>query len=98
MSNSLSDALNPEYWARVMQLIREKKSVYIKLANMELRAVLQDGDKVNKPYRSDMRPQTYTKGTDISFKDIEATQEYLSVDVAKVVPFYVDDIDKVQNK
>jgi hypothetical protein len=42
--------------------------------------------------------QTYTKGTDITVQDVSGTDEYLVVDTAKVVPFYVDDIDKIQNK
>ena len=35
---------------------------------------------------------------DITVKDRASTNEQLTVDTAKVVPFYVDDIDKIQNK
>jgi len=98
MANELT-AFNPEYWAAEMQGIFFKESVALGLANTELRADLRDGDTLHKPYRSYLAGQTYTKGTDIStFNDLTATDEYLSVDTAKVVPFYVDDLDKIQNK
>ena len=75
-----------------------KESVALGIANTELRADLKDGDQLNKPYGSYPRVQTYTKGTDISVKDLSATNDYLTVDTAKVASFYVDDIDRVQNK
>lgn len=98
MANSLT-AFNPEYWARQMQTIFFKESTALVLANVELRELLKDGDTVNKPYRSYLYAQTYTKGTDIStFVDLTATNEQLVVDTTRVVPFYVDDLDKIQNK
>lgn len=85
------------YWAAEMQGIFFKESVALALANTELRADLRDGDTLHKPYRSYLAGQTYTKGTDIStFNDLTATDEYLTVDTAKVVPFYVDDIDRIE--
>lgn len=68
------------------------------IANVELRALLSDGDTAHKPYRSKMLAQTYTKGTAVTIQDVTSTDETLSVDTAKVVPFYVDDIDRIQNK
>ncbi len=98
MSNSLS-AFTPAYWAREMQRIFFKENVAIALANTELRTYLNDGDTVHKPYRSYLAAVTYTKGNDITtFNDLTATDEYLTVDTAKVVPFYVDDLDRIQNK
>jgi len=81
-----------------MQKIFFKENVAIALANTELRELLYDGDVVNKPYRSKPRVATYSKGSDISIEDRFSTNEYLTVDTAKVVPFYVDDLDKIQNK
>jgi len=99
MSNSLGNGVfNPEYWARNMQTVFHKENVAIALANTELRAVLKDGDVVNKPYRSMPEVRTYTKGSDITVRDVRGTNEYLTVDTAQVVPFYVDDLDKIQNK
>ena len=81
-----------------MQVIFFKENVAIALANMELRELLNDGDTVNRPYTSKPFPKTYTKGTDITVKDTFATNEQLTVSTAKVVPFYVDDIDRIENK
>ena len=75
-----------------------KESTALAIANTELRADLKDGDTLHKPYGSYPRVQTYTKGTDITVKDISATDDYLTVNTAKVASFYVDDIDAVQNK
>ena len=99
MANSLGNGVfNPAYWAREMQEIFFKENRAIALANTELRALLSDGDVVHKPYRSHLMAKTYTKGTDITVQDVSGTDDYLTVDTAKVVPFYIDDIDKIQNK
>ena len=75
-----------------------KESTALAVANTELRSDLKDGDTLHKPYGSYPRVQTYTKGTDITVKDISATDDTLTVATAKVASFYVDDIDRVQNK
>lgn len=81
-----------------MQVIFFKENVALAVANTEQRELLSDGDVVNKPYRSHPQAVDYTKGTDITVKDRFSTNEQLTVNTAKVVPFYVDDIDKIQNK
>ncbi len=82
-----------------MQATFFKENVAIALANTELRDVLVQGTQVHKPYRSSIIDQAYTKGTDIStFNDLTGTDETLDVDTTRVVPFYVDDLDKLQNK
>lgn len=89
---------NPAIWAGDMQVIFFKENVALALANTELRDVLTVGDQIHKPYRSHLHVKTYTKGTDITVFDVSGTDEYLSVDTTKIVPFYVDDLDKIQNK
>ena len=88
-SNTLT-AFNPEYWTPTMQETFTKESVALGVANTDLRALLSDGDTINKPYGSYPRVQTYTKGADISVKDISATNDTLTVNTAKVASFYVD--------
>jgi len=84
-------AFSPEFWANEMQGVFHRENVAIGLANTELRDVLVSGTKVHKPYRSTLTAQTYTKGTDIStFNDLGSTDEFIEVDTAKVVPFYID--------
>ena len=97
-SNNALTAFNEEFWAAEMQVIFFKESVALALANTELRAVLSKGDTVQKPYRSKPRAKDYTKGSDITIDDRFSTEEELVVETAKVVPFYVDNIDKIQNK
>lgn len=97
MSNNLT-AFNPEYWSNRMQVIRFNEPVFRALASYEERAMLKNGDTVHRPYRSRLTVQSYTKNTAVSVQDVTSTDEYLSVDTTKVVPFYVDDLDDLQNK
>lgn len=97
MSNDLT-AFNPQFWAKEMQAIFMKENVAIALANTELRDELLFGTTINKPYRSHPRVTTYVKGTDITVADRTTGNEFLTVDTAKITPFYVDDLDKIQNK
>lgn len=97
MSNSLT-SFNPQYWSKEMQTIFFKENVAIALANTGLRDELPFGTVLNKPYRSHPRVTTYTKGTDITVADRSSGNETLTVDTAKITPFYVDDLDKMQNK
>src|SRR3990167_11266071 len=97
MANSLT-AFNPEYWTPTMQETFLKESTALAVANTELRADLKDGDTLHKVYGSYPSVQTYTKGTDITVKDVSGTDDTLTVSTAKVASFYVDEIDRVQNK
>jgi len=98
MANSLGNGVfNPAFWSRNMQTVFHKENVAIALANTELRSYLKAGDVIHKPYRTPPEVRTYTKGSDITVRDVRGTDEYLTVDTAQVVPFYVDDLDKIQN-
>ena len=89
---------NSEYWAKEMQKIFFKDNVAIALANTELRAVLADGDTCHKPYRSHLVAQSYVKGTAVTLNAVSGTDDSFVVNTIRVVPFYIDDIDKIQNK
>jgi hypothetical protein len=98
MANSLGNGLlNKAFWSKVMQEVRYKELVAMKIANVELRALLKNGDVVHKPYRSTVRGQAYTKGTAFTVQDISATDDTLTVNVIRVAPFYLDDVDSIQN-
>lgn len=97
MANSLT-AFNAAYWTPIMQETFLKESVALGVANTALIADLKDGATIHKPYGSYPRVQTYTKGTDITVKDLTSTDDTLTVNTAKVASFYVDDIDRIQNK
>lgn len=91
-------AFNQDFWATEMQTIFMKENVAISLANTELRSQLEHGTIINKPYRTHPRVTDYVKGTNIVVADRTGTNDYLSVDTVKITPFYVDDLDKMQNK
>ena len=96
MANSLT-AANRQKWTAEMQEVFYKDNVAIGVANADLRAYLEDGTRVNKPYRSNIgKSQTYTKGTAITtYNDLTVTNEYLDVDTTKVIPFYIDDLKNI---
>ena len=64
---------------------------------MEEQSTLTKGDTVHRPYRSTLAARTYTRGTAVTIRDITDTDESLTVNVSKVVPFYVDDLDALQH-
>ena len=80
-----------------MQVTNYRKAVYRAIVSMEEQATLTKGDVVHRPYRSTLYARNYTRGTAVTIRDITDTDESLTVDVAKVVPFYVDDLDALQH-
>jgi len=87
-----------ELWTPTIQETFLKENVGIALADTKYESILYEGDKLHKPYGSYPRVQDYTKGTDITVKDISTTDDSITVDTTKVASFYVDDIDRIQNK
>lgn len=96
-SNSLG-AMSPTYWSRRMGRKQYKTEVFRSLANFEEQAVLTNGQKVDRPYRSDIVVENYTKGTALTAQDLTATSDQLTVDTVKAALLYVDDVDGIQNK
>lgn len=97
MANSLSPSF-AEYWSRRMQMQMKRWDIFRQIASFEEQPVLKHGDTVHRPYRSSIRPQSYTRGTAVTIRDISNTDESLVVGTAKVVPFYVDDLDELQSQ
>lgn len=96
-SNSLG-AMSPTYWSRRMGRKLYKTDVFRSLANFEEQSTLSDGQKVDRPYRSDIVVENYTKGTALTAQDLTATSDQLTVDTVKAALLYVDNVDKIQNK
>ena len=96
-ANSLG-AMSPTYWSRRMGRKQYKSEIFRALANFEEQAVLKDGQKVDRPYRSDIVIENYTKGTALTAQDLTATSDQLTVDAVKAALLYVDDVDGIQNK
>lgn len=75
-----------------------KENVFRNIASFKEEASLKDGQKVDRPYRADIRVQKYTKGTALTAQDITATSDQLTVDKIFAALIYVDSVDKIQNK
>jgi len=98
-SQDLATAFNAQHWAKEMQLTYFKENVGRALVSESLSSQLVDGTRINKPYRKTLAGTDYTKGTAISsWNNLGGTNEYLDIDQIKLVPMYVDDVDKLQNK
>lgn len=91
-------AMSPTYWSRRMGRKQYKTEIFRALANFEEQAVLKDGQKVDRPYRSDIVVENYAKGTALTPQDLTATSDQLTVDSIKAALLYVDDVDGIQNK
>lgn len=99
MANNIGpDLLSPALWSARVQVLLKNSLVGAAIANTEERAGLTYGYRVHRPYTGDVYAVTYTKGTAPTFQDMTATDEYLTVDQAMIIPMYLDDIDKIQNK
>jgi hypothetical protein len=97
LANSLT-AASPEYRSKRLQLLKKQKLICREIANMEERATLSNGIKVHRPYHSDVKVNSYTKGTAVSAQDVTVTDEYLTIDQIKEATVYIDKIDEIQNK
>lgn len=99
MANNIGpDLLSPALWSARVQVLLKNTLVGAAIANTEERTNLTYGYRTHRPYTGDVYAVTYTKGTAPTFQDMTATDEYLDVDQAKIIPMYLDDIDKIQNK
>lgn len=97
MANDLSN-FTPEVWSRAIQIWKRKMLVAKEIASFKEQAGLSYGDTVHRPYSSDLVVNDYTKGTAVSLQDINSTDETMLIDRSKEVSFYIDKLDKIQNK
>ena len=99
MANSIgNDLLSPRIYSARLQYLLKNTLVSGAIANTEERAGLKYGFRVSRPYTGEVYAMDYTRDTVPTFQSMVATDEYLSVDQAKIVPLYLDDIDDIQNK
>lgn len=99
MANNIGpDLLSQALWSARVQVLLKNTLVGAAIANTEERAGLTFGYRTHRPYTGDVYAVTYSKGVAPTFQDMTATDEYLDVDQAKIIPMYLDDIDKIQNK
>ena len=87
-----------EYWSRRIQNKLYNTDVYRPIANFEERSNLKNGDTVNRPYINNINVGDYSPGTALTAQDQSISNEQLSINKIKAALFYVDNVDKVQNK
>lgn len=91
-------ALNPEFWANMLQVPLRKSLVSEAVADTQFEPLLKYGDTVNQPYINETSSESYTPGKAFTAKGTTATQDTLTVDNYRIVPDYVDDINALQSK
>ena len=86
----------PKYWARRMARKHHKIDVFRAIASFEQEAVLKKGDTVSRPYRSTLVTKKHTRSTTFTAQDPSETEELLTVQESRILPFYIDDLDELQ--
>lgn len=97
MANSVT-ALSPTYWSKAMQKKLYKENVFRNIGSFREEATLEDGQEVDRPYRAELKTQKITRGTALVAQDLTATSDKLTVDKHYGTLFFIDKIDKIQNK
>lgn len=85
-----------EVMSKRMQRVHHKTDVFRAIASFEERSNLVKGDTVHRLKKTLPRVQTYTRGTAMSIGAHAEGDESLVVNISKVAPFYVDDLDQLQ--
>lgn len=95
MANDLQHFI-PEKWSRRIQAWKRRQMVATKITNNEERAGLAFGDRVHRPYSSDVFVNDLVRGNAVEIQDVNSTDEYMDINQYKESSFYVDLADKVQ--
>lgn len=96
MANNI-DASFPEYWSKRMQIKMCRENVFMELASFEEESMLSKGDKVHRPYRSNLTVNDMGAEGSYTRQDVSDTDESLTVDKEKEVSFYLKKPDEVQS-
>jgi len=96
MANTLDGGSFKEVWSKEMRRLHPQKDVFRAIASFKEQSGLKLGDKVNLPYSGTVYSEGYTRGTAVTVRDKTNTNEYLEVNVSRVVPFYIDNLDNLQ--
>lgn len=87
----------PELWSKRLQFLTKNALTATQICSYEEQATLKFGDRVHRPYGSDLRVNDYSKYTDTTAQDIISTDEYLDVDQSKEISFAIDEVDAIQS-
>lgn len=96
MANSLSASF-PEIWAKEQQEVFYKENVAMAVSDTSFKSMMSRGDTLNRPYRSTLTVQSYTRGTGITIDDLTDTNESLTINNEYATGFYIDNFDNIQS-
>ncbi|MCK8477224.1 hypothetical protein [Microbacterium aurugineum] len=91
----------PELWAAKLLTKYDAAQVYTQstVANRDYEGEIQNqGDTVHINSIGDPEVRAYTRGDEITFDDLDTTDQALLIDQGDYFAFYVNDVDKVQAK
>lgn len=91
----------PELWSAKLLTHYDAAQVYTQptIANRDYEGeITQQGDTVHINQIGDPGVRKYTRGSEISFDDLDTTSQELVIDQADYYAFLVNDVDKVQAK
>lgn len=89
MANSWS-ALAPTNFMPKVQRFRDRFLVSKAIAFTKFAALLKNGQKIDWPFVTDLRSQTYTPGTDLTIDNNTATSDTLTINQSEAVTFTRD--------
>lgn len=97
MANTI-DAVFEEKWSRNMQMKHHRVDTFREIVSMREEALLDTGDKVNRPYRSNVVVNDLGAEGSYQRQDVGDTQESLTIDQEKEASIYIKKIDKIQSR
>lgn len=98
MATNTVSAAFPEIWSAKMQVTLQKSLVALKVCSSSLQKELKIGDVIHRPYVSDMTAVSYQPGTAVTAQVFTVTDDTVTADTKKIVPFYVDDVNELLAK
>ena len=90
-------AYSPSFWSKVVSRLLQKNTIFRSVASFSESGSLKSGVDVDRPYRTELVAENYTKLTALTAQTLTATSEKLTINKQKAITFELDDIDKMQN-
>jgi len=89
---------SPSRWSKVISRILQKKTVFRSVASFAEQSGLKSGVDVDRPYRTALVAENYTKLTALTAQDLTSTSQKLTINKQKAIYFAIDTIDQMQNE
>jgi len=96
MANSLT-AYSPLMWSKVVSRLLQKQTVFRSVASFSESDSLKYGVSVDRPYRTELVAENYSKLTALTAQDLASTSDKLTINKQKAIYFAIDAIDETQN-